>query len=246
MTVVKGSDQYELKVVPYRRGYYRNIVTLVVITSLLMAGGSFLLGRYLTHSQYINTDSELAQLRKGLKEKTSLALVLGQKVANLSLGANVDKKANSEVQAQVLGLTNKVSELEEQVSFYRGLMSPTDNVRGLTIGKFSVEATAFLGQYRYKVIIQQVAAKHRMLNGRLFINIIGKQNGQAVILPLNELSNVIKDKEIRLRFKYFQNIAGELTLPDGFEPEQIQVLAKSSGRDAVNVEKKFGWPIAES
>jgi cell division protein FtsL len=244
--VVKGSDQYELKVVSHRPGYYRNIVISVTLTLLVMAGGSYLLGRYLTHSQYANTDSELMVLRKELQQKSGLVSQLEQQVANLSLGSKVDKKANSEVQDQVLGLTNKVSELEEQVSFYRGLMSPTDNVRGLTIGKFDVEATAFLGQYRYKVIIQQVAANHRILSGRLIINIIGKQSGQEVVLPLHQLSGSVKDKDIRLRFKYFQNIEGELTLPDGFEAEKIQVIAKSSGRNAVNVEKKFGWPVSES
>lgn len=246
MTVVKGSDQYELKVVSHRPGYYRNVVIFIVIAMLALSSGSFLLGRYLTHSLYLNTDNELAQLRQDLEEKNIRTQDLEQRVANLSLGASVDKKANAEVQDRVLSLTNKVSELEERVSFYRGLMSPTDNLRGLTIGKFNVEATAFLGQYRYKVIIQQVAAKHRILNGRLSINVIGKQNGQERVLPLNELSDAVNDKEIRLRFKYFQNIAGELTLPDGFEPEQVQVVAKSSGRDAVNVEKKFAWPSVES
>jgi len=37
-----------------------------------------------------------------------------------------------------------------------------------------------------------------------------------------------------------------LELPVGFEPERIELTAKSTGRAGVAVEKKFGWLVQES
>ena len=50
---------------------------------------------------------------------------------------------------------------------------------------------------------------------------------------------------IRFRFRYFQNIDGELTLPDGFEPEEIIVVAQSSGRNAQKLERRFAYSLGD-
>jgi len=245
MTIVKGSEQYNLRVVSYRPGYYRVAAVMAVVALVLVALGSFALGRYLTHAEYLDTDKELLQLQQDLAVKTKLAGQLQQSISNLNLGSEVDRRANTEVQTQLVELKNTISELEERVGFYRGLMSPSDNKRGLTIGKFNLESTAIVGQYRYKAVVQQVAANHKMLSGQLNINIIGKQAGAAQVLSLKDLSATASESQIRLRFKYFQNITGQLRLPDGFVPEQVQVLAKSTGRNAVSVEKTFGWSLSQ-
>lgn len=62
-------------------------------------------------------------------------------------------------------------------------------------------------------------------------------------MPLRSLSASEDDLEIKLQFKYFQNLEGELVLPSNFQPEEIQILAVSEGKNSKTVEKTFPWVV---
>ena len=126
-------------------------------------------------------------------------------------------------------------------------MSPTENKRGLTIGSLDVIATGTPRHYQYKLVIQQLASNHSHLRGHMLFTVVGREaNGQVNSYALKDLSTEVSDEQIRLGFRYFQNVAGEIVLPEGFVPERVELMAKSSGRDAVEVEKKFGWLVQQS
>ena len=59
------------------------------------------------------------------------------------------------------------------------------------------------------------------------------------------LSQLDKEKTdaVKFRFRYFQNINGEMILPEGFQPREVMVVAQSSGRNAQRLEKTFDWPL---
>jgi len=67
-----------------------------------------------------------------------------------------------------------------------------------------------------------------------------------VSFKLRELSESVSTDTVKLRFKYFQTVKGELTLPVGFDPEAIELVARSIGSEAVTIEKRFGWLVEES
>ena len=46
---------------------------------------------------------------------------------------------------------------------------------------------------------------------------------------------------IRLRFKYFQNVEGEIVVPDGFVPEKIEISAVAEAPVAKRVDQEFEW-----
>jgi len=62
---------------------------------------------------------------------------------------------------------------------------------------------------------------------------------------LSQVSESGRDKAeaIKFRFRYFQNIIGELQLPEGFVPREVMVVAQSSGLNAQRLEKTFDWPL---
>lgn len=77
------------------------------------------------------------------------------------------------------------------------------------------------------------------------MNLVGRQAGERVVLPLKDVSNDIEATNIKLGFKYFQNIEGDLVLPDGFEPERIELEARSSQPSVTKIEKRYGWLVQE-
>ena len=48
---------------------------------------------------------------------------------------------------------------------------------------------------------------------------------------------------MRLRFKYFQNIEGELVLPDNFVPDRLQVAAVSVEPVEKSINQNFSWVV---
>ena len=56
----------------------------------------------------------------------------------------------------------------------------------------------------------------------------------------------INDVDIKFRYRYFQDFKGEVVLPEGFTPDQIQVVAQSVGSSAARIEKTYNWSDLEN
>ncbi|WP_347332197.1 DUF6776 family protein [Marinimicrobium locisalis] len=245
MAEVKGSKQHRMVVVPYRP-VRRVLVALVLLVLTAAAiGASYYWGYHQGASEQSGAVAERNRLRQEVAALTEESEQLRQQVANLRLGAEVDQQASQEMRNQVIELKEEIAALEEDITFYRGLMSPGDNNTGLTIGSLNVLATGIPRQFEYKLVVQQLATDHQVLNGNLTFKIVGRRNQQTETLSLHQISEQEDSENIRLRFRYFQNIEGRLTLPENFEPERIEIVARSSGRDSQTVEKKFGWLVQE-
>lgn len=245
MSVVKGSKLYSLRVVPYRP--VRRIV-LFLITLLMVAAaiaGAFGAGYWVGVGGKTGAFTQVTDLRQQLHESEQEAEQLRQQVANLSLASEVDQYANEEVRNEIIQLRQQVANLEADISFYRSLMAPSEESRGLTIGEVNIVETSVAGHYRFKIVMQQLATNHQVLNGNLHVDVIGRRNGELIRLPLYQLSDDIDSEDIKLRFKYFQNIEGELTLPEGFEAQKLELSAESSGRDGGKVTKSYGWLVED-
>ncbi len=252
MTAVKGSKQYRMMVVPYRP--YRRLVWGLALSLLAVVAVavSYLGGEFKGQESQRAAIIERDRLQLELRDSSSQVEALRQQAANLTLGSEVDRRASEEVRTEVIALKAHIAELEADISFYRGLMAPTANKRGLTIGSLNVVAAEPSRTYEYSVVIQQLATSHKLLTGYLNFDVVGKQAGVAGApsvarsIPLMDLTDKVSFNNIKLRFKYFQTLRGRLVLPEGFEPERIELLAKSAGKDSVTVKKKFGWLVQES
>lgn len=245
MGAVKGSAQQRMIVVPYRP-WLKILIALTVLLALVASGyGSYWYGQQQQQTIYSDAAVERDRLRLELAARNEENDRLRQEVVNLSLGAEVDRKASEEVRHEVLSLKSEIATLRKDISFYRGLMSPSGSEQGLTIGSLDVLATGVPRQYQYKLVVQQLAVQHTQLTGSLQFNIVGRQGEQLVTLPLKDVSDNVTSEQIKLRFKYFQTLEGRINLPANFEPERIELMAKSTGSNATVVEKKFGWLVQE-
>ncbi len=246
MTIVKGTKQYPVKVVVHRP--FRRWCAMAGL--LLGAVGSSAYCYYLGHKigleGQVTALNNVVELTDQLKQREVEVAELEQRLANIDMGAEVDKQANEEVRQQVLTLKGSLAKLQEENTFYRGLMAPTKNKRGLTFGTHELTYAEADRVIRYKIIMQQLATNHQLLKGSLQYTVTGKSNGLDVAYRLDELSDQVDTSEIKLRFKYFQMIEGAMKLPDGFEPERIDLVAKTKGKNSVTVEKKFGWFVEEA
>ncbi len=245
MAVVKGSKPAQLRVVehrPFRLWCLRLSLAIFLLLSII---GAYGYGVWHALQEQAIAEADLAQARQELESTRAAEEELRQQLANLKLGAQVDRQASEDVRQEVIELKNQLAALQEENSFYRNLMAPSENQEGLNFGVVELSDTDLPREYRYKVVMQQLATNHQLLNGSLTFNIVGRRDGVEEVLPLNAVSEDVDQDSIKLRFKYFQTVQGVLTLPAGFEPERIELVARSTGSNSTTVEKRFGWLVQQ-
>lgn len=176
------------------------------------------------------------QLREIEKENAKLR----EKSAVLEQAAVIDKKAYNDVNGSLKRLQNEVLELKQQVTFYRGIVSPTQAAAGLTITSFKLNKLGQEFGYHFKLVLTQVKQNNRIIRGKANIMIDGLQNGEPKQLNITELTGNTKP-DMNLRFKYFQTIEGDMVLPQGFVPSSVLVDLEPSGSSKNSITKTFNW-----
>jgi hypothetical protein len=243
MAAVKGSKQEKMIVVPYRPGQ-QLLLRAIVICCLLVSGlASFWYGRNLGLSENGDARAERDSLRAQMAETNSQSQVLREQFLSLQQTSMLDKQALEDVQQTILSLRDKISQLEEDVLFYKQITSPENNETGLVIGQVDLFATDDAEVFRYKFELRQLGSNENLVTGHLNVNILGRQGEQEVSIPLRSISDSEIELDIELQFRYFQNIEGTLVLPENFQPERIQLLAVGEAPVAKTVQKTFGWLV---
>ncbi|MFL2840749.1 MAG: DUF6776 family protein [Pseudohongiellaceae bacterium] len=243
MAVVKGSKQTQMVVVPHMplRGLLLTLGTLFV--AVIFAAGGIYYGYTHGTNENINVRIERDQLSTDVNSFQTQLEILQQDFVNLEQASMVDKLALVEVQDMLVGLREINAQFEEDILFYRQIIYPDNDESGLEIGQLDLSATEEENRIRYHLELKQLPNDANVIIGYANINILGMQEGSAVSFPLRSVALDESQLDIRLQFKYFQNIEGELLIPDNFFPETVQILAVSQGENAKTVQKNFAWLV---
>ena len=245
MSLVKGSKRYRVKVVEYR---LRNVVFATSFVLLLVLGSasvSYWYGHRIGMAGQEQALTDAARYKLASEDFKAQAERLDQQLTNIKMASEVDRHASEDVRQEVIALKEEIARLTEENNFYRGIMAPNEKSSGLTLGAVEIVGTREAGVYNFKVVVQQLATRHNLLSGSIRITIVGLEQGIEKRYPLSSFSEAVKGESTRLRFKYFQVIEGSLVIPENFNPEGIEIEAKTNGAKPQSISKKFGWLVEE-
>ena len=176
--------------------------------------------------------------RKLLKDAGSLR----EQVAILERSSQIDRQAALDVTADLGRLEEELQAAREEVEFYRGIVAPGDVQPGLRIHRFTVEEGSVAGEYHYDLVLTQLKRNDRYITGVVDWKISGSMLGEQGELALAGVTNP-PVKQLKFRFRYFQDLAGKVTLPEGFEAEKVVLTIKPGGKGKSSpVEQTFDWP----
>ncbi|AGH47154.1 DUF6776 family protein [Paraglaciecola psychrophila] len=116
-------------------------------------------------------------------------------------------------------------DLRTQLAFYQQVMAPELNEQGFLIEGFNLEPALSDNSFRFELVLMQQNKTKNTLKGNLKVTLIGSENGKAKQYTLDSMLSDQEQKSLTFSFKYFQVIAGEISLPEGFQPEQVSVHA---------------------
>ncbi|VAW93707.1 hypothetical protein MNBD_GAMMA23-684 [hydrothermal vent metagenome] len=233
-------------VVKAHRPWVTRLIWVLGFIALLIAGWSaFDYGRY--SAQFDSADARrsensFAEIRDALSTEIE---TLREEKAILKRAAQIEKKAYNELYTTLKALQSEILELKEELAFYRGIVSPRDASRGLRLQKFTFEENGNSRSYRYKVVLSQVLKNDRVARGNVQLVFEGLQGGQAKELKLRDVT-AKHIKELNYKFKYFQNIEGNIEIPVGFVAARIILRIFPRGRRQDMIEKTFDWPKTEN
>lgn len=241
MAAVKGSKQHQMVVVPYRPLYKAMIFIAFLFAMAVFGWLTYEFGNNQGLELKVEVVREKDLISKELGEARVLISEMRQEIADLTVGGEIDNQANEEVRQTIENQQNLLAAQNEEISFYKGVMLPNVANEGLRIERLDVSSNV-PGTVRYSLLLTQVVDNHDYVQGGVRISLLGQNDGQEETIQVSE-SGRDKAEAIKFRFRYFQNIVGELQLPEGFVPREVMVVAQSSGLNAQRLEKTFDWPL---
>ncbi len=206
---------------------------------LLLIGGYLMYDFGLSRAGYlrsVNAD-KMAALRKDAKALRKENKQLSERIAVLETAALVDREAYRQVEEELVAMQSRILQQQEDIEFYRGIVGDGDDSQ-LRLQDFRLVG---LGERAYEVrlVLAQALRSNREVTGTIRIAVAGARNGQSLVLPYADLSGGAE--RLSYEFRYFQELRAVLTLPAGFEPNEIRVTLKPKGKGAKTVEESFAW-----
>jgi cell division protein FtsL len=219
---------------------------LYVISAVLIVAAAYLcfeLGRYQAAYSLLDHRHEVATLNERLKREQATSDELRRQLAIAQTSGEIDRETYSQVESNLSDLQAKIQAQEEELVFYRGIVSPQDGVAGLRIQ--SVEVLPGDGERRYllRVVLVQAIVHSRRVSGTVKLELEGSTAGETTTYDVAELVAGDGDYDMAYEFRYFEGLEVELSLPLGFEPQRINVEIWPSEARAERLSQSFQWSV---
>ena len=242
---VKGSKQENLILVPHRPVQKAITQLLLIAAYCVIAVASFYVGEWVTLRDQSNAMDERDQLMEIVADHEKNLVQLREELVFFQQGNQVEKRASELLRKENKDLLDRVAELEEENAHYHRVLTPEKEDKGLVIGRLELKPTSENNRFRYNFNMIQVAGRQRV-TGEAFVKIMGIGEGIKQEISLEEITTDAEAAKIKLGFRNFQAIAGEIKLPEGFVPEQVEIVAQFTGRKAVRLRKVYDWKVQET
>jgi hypothetical protein len=147
--------------------------------------------------------------------------------ATATLAREVDRKAYGDVEKNLSQLQAELLKHREELTFYRGIVSPKDGVDGLRIQRFQV--------------LMQSMRQDTMVSGSIGVEIEGVRDNKPANVVVADASGTRADDHLPFQFRYFQNLEHDVELPQGFEPHAVNVEIRSAKLDPMR--ESYPWQV---
>ncbi len=214
------------------------LAAIVAGTCLYLA---FELGRYQSGYDMLDRRRERAALAAKLAEERAQSDELRRQLAIVETSGDIDRATYSQVESSLGELQAQIQAQEEELVFYRGIVSPQDRVAGLRIQSLEVLPSDGEGRYFVRLLLIQSIVHSRSVAGAVKLQLEGLQNGQIASFDAAELVAPGEPYDMAYEFRYFQGLETELALPVGFEPQRVAVEIWPSEARAERINQTFEW-----
>jgi hypothetical protein len=222
------------------------LVTVAAAVLALGSWGLYSYSRLHAVSDFERTQIEVEQLREERRQlvrelRSSKGEVgdLKDQVTYEKRSSEIDVQACDTVRESLGAMQTEVSNLREQLAFYRGIVSPDLSRAGVRIYDLKLKPGKTSGSFQYELVLIQSVRHDRRISGRIELALEGAISGKPQTLNWSSVAQG-EGKNLLFSFKYFEEFSGELRLPFGFRP--LRVTARLVMDDNMpSIEDQFDW-----
>ncbi len=159
--------------------------------------------------------------------------------AVLEQESEVMRRANRLLREHESERQAELGRLQSELDFYSRLSGTSGTQAGLDIYRAEIIPTESDRVFQFVLTLTQNIRRAAIISGRARLDIEGILEDRPVTLHWTQLSDG-ETAEPAFRFKYFQQLEGYLTLPDGFGPTRLLVTLEANGQRKPII-RYYGW-----
>lgn len=230
---------------------FRQLHRVLLVVSAVVASAAlylaFELGRYQGDYSVLDHRRESATLRRELAAERAAAEELRRQVALLETSRDIDRKTYSEIEASLSELEARIQAQEEELVFYRGIVSPEAGGADLRVQSLEVVPQDSERRYVVTVVLAQAIVHSRDAKGVVTLRVEGLEDGVPLAYDLADLAvdwdgaDGLQRYDMSYEFRYFQGLEAAIELPVGFEPARLSVEVDPAEARAEHVSRSFEW-----
>jgi hypothetical protein len=230
-------------VVRYHSPWHRRSVFIgAVIGAILLLYATFEWGRFQGGFSKVSEIQQRRELAAKIGALEDTNAKLRGEAAAAELARDVDRQSYADVEKTLADLQAQVLKHREELTFYRGIVSPEDGIGGLRIQRFQVLSGDVDDHYRLRLVLVQSMRQDAVVTGSVTIQIEGVRDNKPVQLTLTDAGGEAReDGQVPFQFRYFQNLEQKINLPQGFEPKAVNVEVRSA--KSTPVRESFPWQV---
>ncbi|MCK5336559.1 MAG: hypothetical protein KAQ67_10375 [Gammaproteobacteria bacterium] len=228
-----------------RPGYWVMSVLGVLLLVGLSLWFSYDRGRVAGGFDSVVASDRVDGLEQTLAElRTEMANMQSKNTA-LERNNHIEKDANRQVKETIVKLQDDILQLNEEVTFYRSIVSPQESKRRLYIQDLQFVRKA-ANEYNYKIVVTQRGNKHRVVRGIMHVTFDGIKDEKAYSIKMEKMVTSKDNKKFKLGFKYFQRFQGTIKIPEGFAPSTLRIQVVPNSSRLVRIKKTVDWASVNS
>ena len=222
----------------------RRMITVVLLVLVVAGGvyGMFEFGRYSAGFDSLAALKQRAALRAEIESQDATISELRAKVAQLESSTVGQTREREEVQRTIGDLQAQVARANQELAFFRGIVTQNANSAEVKIQQARMVATAAANRFRIRVTLVQPMKPDTVVSGVVVLSVDGELDGKPGRVDFATLSEG-KRREIPFTFRYLENIEEEITMPPSMKPEQLLVEVRSNRRGAAPVQQSYLWTV---
>jgi hypothetical protein len=222
----------------------RRWVTVILLVLVVAGGvyGMYEFGRYRGGYDVVASLKERGALRQEIEIQRTTISDLRAKVAQLESTTVGQTREREEVQRTIGELQAQVARANQELAFFRGIVTQNANSAEVKIQQARMVATSTANKFRVRVTLVQPMKPDSVVSGVVVLSVDGELDGKPGRADFATLSGG-KRREIPFTFRYLENIEEEITMPPGMKPEQLLVEVRSNRRGSSPVQQSYVWSV---
>jgi hypothetical protein len=215
------------------------VLTLSALGALIVLWAAFEFGRYDAGFRVVDSVQGALSASRRIRDLEADNARQRQLLEAAEVARRVDREGYKQVERSLGDMQSQIARLNQDLSFYRGLVQP-DSLVHVKVQQMQIVPEAAAGQFHLKFVLMQTGKPDNNVNGTAALTVDGLQRGKPVTLTFAQIS-ASRRSTLGYSFRYFEEHDEPIQLPAGFEPTRVGVEIHS-GRDTTRgFRQAFVW-----